>query len=207
MDCIDGGFADYVEGIAAVPYAGCRGATAVTISADRAAAGKGELDQDWRELGRRVRLLRAAPLLWGLPRDQLRVLAALMRPLLVEAGTVLYREGDPATRFFLIEFGTVARRADGVEVLGPGDTFGDAVLWAGSSFRTTATAESRSGLWALDAVELARAREQHRSLDQALHELRPGVNGHGREQVRRDATARSWPRAGTSLRPGGRSSM
>ncbi len=162
--------------MAGAAYARCRGETALTTSADRAAARERELDQDWRELGRRVRLLRAAPLLWGLPRDQLRILAALMRPLLVEAGTVLYGQGDPATRFFLIESGTVTRTADMVETLGPGETFGDAVLWAGSSFRTTATAESRCALWALDAVELRRAREQHRSLDQALHELRPGVD-------------------------------
>jgi ABC-type multidrug transport system ATPase subunit len=162
--------------MAGAAYAGCRGGMALTTSADRAAAGERGLDQDWRELGRRVRLLRAAPLLWGLPRDQLRILAALMRPLLVEAGTVLYRQGDPATRFFLIESGMVTRVADGAETLGPGDTFGDAVLWAGSTFRTTATAESRCALWALDVVELRRAREQHRSLDQALHELRPGVD-------------------------------
>lgn len=148
----------------------------MTVSANRAAAGERELDQDWRELGQRVRLLRAAPLLWGLPRDELRVLAALMRPLLVEAGTVLYREGDPATRFFLIESGAVTRVADRGETLGSGDTFGDAVLWAGLTFRTTATAESRCALWVLDAVELGRARERHPSLDQALHELRPGVD-------------------------------
>src|SRR5215212_10787433 len=160
--------------MAATAYAGRRGGTAVTISADRAAAR--ELDQDWRELGRRVRLLRAAPLLWGVPRDQLRVLAALTRPLLVEAGTVLYREGDPATRFFVIESGTVTRVANRVETLGPGGTFGDAVLWAGSTFRTTATAKSRCALWVLDAVELGRARERHPSLDQALDELRPGVD-------------------------------
>src|SRR5215212_3379321 len=162
--------------MAATAYAGRRGGTAVTISADRAAAREGELDQDWRELGRRVRLLRAAPLLWGVPRDQLRVLAALTRPLLVEAGTVLYREGDPATRFFVIESGTVTRVANRVETLGPGGTFGDAVLWAGSTFRTTATAKSRCALWVLDAVELGRARERHPSLDQALDELRPGVD-------------------------------
>jgi ABC-type multidrug transport system ATPase subunit len=162
--------------MAATAYAGRGGGTAVTISADRTAAREGELDQDWRELGRRVRLLRAAPLLWGVPRDQLRVLAALTRPLLVEAGTVLYREGDPATRFFVIESGTVTRVANRVETLGPGGTFGDAVLWAGSTFRTTATAKSRCALWVLDAVELGRARERHPSLDQALDELRPGVD-------------------------------
>ncbi len=122
-----------------------------------------------------MRLLRTAPLLWGLPRDQLRILAALMRPLLADAGTVLYREGDPAIRFFLIESGTVRREAAAAETLGPGKTFGDAVLWGGSTFRTTAVAESRCALWTLDAVELRRAREQHHSLDHALHELRPGV--------------------------------
>jgi len=148
----------------------------LTTSANRAAEGESQLDQDWRELGRRVRLLRNAPLLWGLPRDQLRILAALMRPLLADAGTVLYREGDPATGFFLIESGSVRREADGVETLGPGDTFGDAVLWGGSAFRTTAVAESRCALWTLDAVELRRAREQDHSLDHALHELRPGVD-------------------------------
>ncbi len=150
--------------------------TLTALSASRTTTGETKLDQDWRELGRRVRLLRAAPLLWGLPRDQLRILAELMRPLFVEAGTVLYRQGDPATRFFLIESGRVKRVADDVETLGPGDTFGDAVLWAGPSVRTTATAESRCALWTLDADELRGARQQHRSLDQALTELRPGVD-------------------------------
>ncbi|HKG42889.1 MAG TPA: ATP-binding cassette domain-containing protein [Gaiellaceae bacterium] len=98
-----------------------------------------------------------------------------MRPLFVDAGTVLYREGAPATRFFLLESGAVTRTGAGVETLGPGETFGDAVLWSGRTFRTTATATSHCALWVLDAVELTRAREQHRSLDQALQELRPGV--------------------------------
>jgi ABC-type multidrug transport system ATPase subunit len=142
---------------------------------DPAATGVPPVEEDWRELGRRVRLLRGAPLLRGLRRDQLRVLAALLRPLVVEAGTVLYGQGAPATRFFLIESGAVTRSAAESEILGPGDTFGDAVLWAEPSFRTTATADSRCELWVLDAVDLARARERDRSLDQALQQLRPGM--------------------------------
>jgi ABC-type multidrug transport system ATPase subunit len=148
----------------------------VTTSLDPVAAGGAAPDNDWREVGRRVRLLRAATLLRGLRRDELRVLAEVMRPLVVESGTVLYRQGERATRFFLIESGTVARTAAGTETLGPGDTFGDALLWRGPSFRTTATAESRCALWVLDAEELARVREEHRSLDQALQQLRPGAD-------------------------------
>jgi len=115
-------------------------------------------------------------MLRGLRPEHLRALAPLLHPLAVEAETVLYRQGEPATRFFLIESGEVSRAGAAVETLGPGNTFGDAVLWGGPEFRTTATAESACELWVLEAAELAEAREQDHSLDLALQQLRPGAD-------------------------------
>jgi ABC-type multidrug transport system ATPase subunit len=94
-------------------------------------------------------------------------------------GTVLYRQGEPAVRFYLIEAGRLVRMRAGeggtqTEELGPGDTCGDAVLWAGSTYRATARAEAPLTLWALDAGELATLRERHPALDTALGACRPG---------------------------------
>src|SRR3954468_13051871 len=95
-----------------------------------------EAELDWRELGRRVALMRNAPLLRGLSWDLLAALAPVLRRETAEPGTVLYRQGEPAARFYLIEAGRLlcVRAGEGPthpQELGPADTCGDAVLWAG----------------------------------------------------------------------------
>src|SRR2546423_10942495 len=85
---------------------------------------------DWRELGRRVRLMRQAELLRGLPRELLATIAPLLRCASARPGELIYREGEPAARFFLVESGKVSRfQGDGdawSEQLGPGGSCGDA---------------------------------------------------------------------------------
>jgi len=71
------------------------------------------------------------PFLRGLKREHLETLAKSAMPVRHEAGEVLFREGDPANRFYLIEQGHVAveskdkegRRVT-VQVIGPGDVLG-----------------------------------------------------------------------------------
>jgi ABC-type multidrug transport system ATPase subunit len=138
-----------------------------------------EVKLEWRELGRRVALMRSAPLLRGMSWELLATLAPVLRRETAGPGTALYRQGEPAVRFYLIETGRVLRLRAGeggaqTEELGPGDTCGDAVLWAGPTYRATARAESPLTLWALDAGELGTLREGHPTLDAALRACRPG---------------------------------
>src|SRR5512133_2464903 len=93
-----------------------------------------EAKLDWRELGRRVALMRSAPLLRGVSWELLATLAPVLRRETARPGTVLYRQGDPAVRLYLIEAGRLLRLRAGeggaqTEELGPADTCGDAVLW------------------------------------------------------------------------------
>jgi ABC-type multidrug transport system ATPase subunit len=143
------------------------------------ASGNGA-ELDWRELGRRVRRMRQAELLRGLPRELLATMAPLLRRANARAGELIYREGEPATRFFIVESGRVSRihAADGAagsEELGPGASCGDAVLWAGAAYRATARAETDTVLWEVRARDLQELRRESEPLDSALRGLRPGL--------------------------------
>ncbi len=144
-----------------------------------AADGDGR-ELDWRELGRRVRLMRESELLRGLPREHLTTIAPLLHPASARPGELIYREGEPAASFFLVESGQASRfRGDDgdawSEELGPGASFGDAVLWAGSAYRASARAETEMVLWEVHARELEELRRASEPLDSALGALRPGV--------------------------------
>src|SRR4051794_26594466 len=128
-----------------------------------------EAELDWRELGRRIALMRSAPLLRGMSWELFATLAPLLRRETAGPGTVLYREGEAAVRFYLIEEGHLLRLQAGeggtqTEELGPADTCGDAVLWAGPTYRATARAKTPLTLWALDAGDLGALREAHPGL-------------------------------------------
>ncbi len=143
------------------------------------AAGDGR-ELDWRELGRRVRLMRRAELLRGLPRELLVTIAPLLRRASARPGELIYREGEPAARFFLVESGKVSRfhghDGDGwSEELGPGASCGDAVLWAGAAYRASARAETEMVLWELHARDLEERRRASEPLDSALRALGPSV--------------------------------
>ncbi len=75
--------------------------------------------------------IKAHPLLAGLRADQLRALKDNAMMVRYQSGEVIFREGDPANRFYLIQHGKVvleSRRRDGEPVLiqsiGPGDVLG-----------------------------------------------------------------------------------
>src|SRR4026207_418203 len=71
------------------------------------------------------------PFLKGLKPEYLRLLADSAMRTHYEAGELIFREGDPANRFYLIEQGRVSLETQGKEappgsgqVLGPGDVLG-----------------------------------------------------------------------------------
>lgn len=77
------------------------------------------------------------PFLHGLSLEQLKVFAGVAMRVHYQAGEVIFSEGDPANRFYLIEAGTVAleshhrgESAVPVQIVGPGDVLGWSWLYA-----------------------------------------------------------------------------
>jgi CRP/FNR family transcriptional regulator, cyclic AMP receptor protein len=69
-----------------------------------------------------------------------------------EAGAVIFAEGDPGDRIYVVREGTVALSAGGqlLEEVGPGGVFGELALIDSSPRSGTATAASDCDLVALD---------------------------------------------------------
>jgi MFS family permease len=88
------------------------------------------LDRYVGKLDREIGLLQRVPMLAPLPLPAIEQLARALEPLDVPAGQVLFRQGDPADRYYVIEQGTVDVVGGGrlVTKLGPGDGFGEIAL-------------------------------------------------------------------------------
>ena len=94
-----------------------------------------------------VDLLAHAPIFRGFSRDDLSRIAAATSQVPAGRGEVLFRRGDACTGFHLVAYGQVKlaiASADGaekvIEILGPGRTFGEAVMFLGNPYYVTATA-------------------------------------------------------------------
>jgi glutaminase len=89
----------------------------------------------------------------GLSRDELKLLEALVRPLVFEAGATIVREGDAARLFFIVARGSVTirlrvrseacERAVRVASLGPGLSFGEMALLDGQARSADVIADDR----------------------------------------------------------------
>jgi len=73
----------------------------------------------------------AHPLLRGIKPEHLNVLAACAMPAQFKAGELIFREGDPANRFYLLEDGKVSLESHGkdeasvsIQMIGAGDVLG-----------------------------------------------------------------------------------
>ena len=79
---------------------------------------------------RALRLLETTALFGPLPPTTLERLAADLRPMTAEAGTVIVRKGDMGDLFYLIASGQieVAQNGRPIAALGPGDYFGEIAL-------------------------------------------------------------------------------
>ena len=89
----------------------------------------------------------SAPLFANMDREQTRVLQASLTPLELARGEVLFHEGEPGDRLYVIERGKIKlgrRSNDGREnllaVLGPGEMFGELSLFDPGPRTATATA-------------------------------------------------------------------
>jgi predicted MFS family arabinose efflux permease len=90
----------------------------------------GRPDRDIGELDKETGLLRGLPMLQPLPLPAIEQLARGLEPVRVPAGQAVFRQGDPADRFYVIETGAADVVGDGhlVTTLGPGDGFGEIAL-------------------------------------------------------------------------------
>jgi CRP-like cAMP-binding protein len=94
-----------------------------------------------------LELLSHAPIFRGLSREELTRIAAGTAQVHAERGEVLFQRGDPCTGFHLVAYGQVklaVASAEGaekvIEIVGPGRTFGEAIMFLGNPYFLTATA-------------------------------------------------------------------
>lgn len=124
---------------------------------------------------RRVRLLRRIPLFADFESFELRLLAAWLESLAVEAGQVVCTQGEPGDRFYIVEAGEVAvalRLTGGAVVeqrrLGPGEYFGEIALLMNVPRTATVTTTQPTRLLALAAEPFNELVAESRSLRRAL---------------------------------------
>jgi predicted MFS family arabinose efflux permease len=88
------------------------------------------LDRYIGELDKEISLLHGVHMLQPLPLPAIEHLARGLEPVHVRAGQAVFRQGDPADRFYVIETGTADVIGDGrlVTTLGPGEGFGEIAL-------------------------------------------------------------------------------
>jgi MFS family permease len=88
------------------------------------------LDRYIGVLDKEIGLLHGLPMLQPLPLPAIELLARGLEPVQIPAGQAVFRQGDPADRFYVIETGQADVVGDGhlVTTLGPGEGFGEIAL-------------------------------------------------------------------------------
>jgi CRP/FNR family transcriptional regulator, cyclic AMP receptor protein len=120
-----------------------------------------------------------APLFAGLDDENARALAAAMKPVELLRGDVLFHEGDPGDRLYVIREGKIKlgrRSNDGREnllaVLGPGEMFGELSLFDPGPRTATASVVADAVVLELEHAELVeRFRENPSVAGQLLRAL------------------------------------
>jgi MFS family permease len=96
-------------------------------------------------------LLRGVGFLAGVPLGRLENLALCLQPRAAAAGVAVVRQGEPGGGFYLVDSGTLAVHADGVQIgrLGPGECFGEIALLRDRPRMATVTATEPVALFEL----------------------------------------------------------
>ena len=104
------------------------------------------LDRYIGELDKEIALLHGVPMLQPLPLPAIEHLARGLEPVHVRAGQAVFRQGDAADRFYVIETGVADVAGNGrlVTTLGPGEGFGEIALL--HRVRRTATVRATTDL-------------------------------------------------------------
>ena len=101
---------------------------------------------------RELAILRSVDLFASVPAPELEGLAARLEEVAAKSGAVIVREGEPGTRFYVIEDGEVEVNRGGrpVATLGPGDYFGEIALLRHVPRTATVVAKTPVTLLALE---------------------------------------------------------
>ena len=109
-----------------------------------------------------VAFLQQVPLFAELTADELHDLVAVMQPIQLAPGQLLWRQGQAADALHLIRGGRIGiylRQPGGTEVhlttVGPGEVIGELPLIAGGTRSATARALDQARLWSLSRVDFA----------------------------------------------------
>jgi MFS family permease len=147
----------------------------------------------WRRLSamdeagpeRQVELLDLVPLFRPLPPPTVEQLASKLIPMRASAGEIVFREGDPGDRFYIVDSGEVVVSIAGERVnrLARGGYFGEIALLRDVPRTATVTAETDTDLQALERDEFIAAVTGHAPsanvadavIASRLGGLRPGV--------------------------------
>ena len=113
-------------------------------------------------------LLRGVPMLALLPEAGLERLAAGSEVVRVPAGEVVFREGDPGDRFYVVEAGEVEIAG---KTFGPGESFGEIALLRDVPRTATVTARTDLVLRAVRRDEFVEAVTAHESAAEAADTL------------------------------------
>jgi MFS family permease len=142
------------------------------------------LDRYIGELDAEIGLLHGVPMFQPLPLPAIEQLARGLEPVHVSAGQAVFRQGDPADKFYVIEAGGADVVGDGrvLTKLGPGDGFGEIALLRRVPRTATVRAASDLELQALTCNRFLpvvtgfppSAREAGAEVEEMLDRFRPG---------------------------------
>jgi len=142
------------------------------------------LDSHIGEVDREIGLLQRVPMFQPLPLPAVEHLARGLEPVHVPTGRAVFRQGDPADRFYVIEVGAADVIGDGnlITTLGPGDGFGEIGLLRRVPRTATVRAATDLDLQALRCDRFLpvitgfppSAREAAVEVEEMLDRFRPG---------------------------------
>jgi hypothetical protein len=134
------------------------------------------LDADAVVPERELALLRAIPIFAPLPAPTLERLARALEPVALPAGSLVFKQGEPGDRFYVVAEGRVTVELDGkpARELGPGDFFGEIALLRDIPRTATVRAATSVSLYALGRDEFI-----------------PVVTGHGESAAAADVVVRA----------------
>lgn len=119
-------------------------------------------------------LLRGMPIFDELSSDELDMLVVRLQPETFQAGEVIFREGDPGDKFYIIESGQVrvTQIVDGAEIelsrRGPGEYIGEIALIQDRPRTATITAVTETNLLSLEAGYFHELLTGHLQIGQAI---------------------------------------
>ena len=119
------------------------------------------------------RFLQLASPFRGMSKEQIRLIASRMQPIVAAAGAAVVTQGEPGDTFYFVRSGSLDVLKDGkrVHVLGAGDVFGEIALLTGGPRIATVRATSAAELYALSKSDFDAAVRESDTAKGALQEL------------------------------------